>query len=375
MSEPLEKAALPGPDNLGRVPDLASEARLIEIRREAEQNGRVDAPGVHAANGPMPHASVENGYYGIPLLKEPQWKWEVPLYFFAGGAAGAAAIISTMANWTGADRRMVRDARWVAAAGGLISPALLIADLGRPSRFLNMLRVFKLQSPMSVGAWTLFAFSNVAVASAFAAWIDEKLGGFFPVRVLGNAAETLAGATGLVMASYTGVLIGATAVPVWNKNVETLPVHFAASGLNSAVSVLELMGHSDSRALNLLGMMAATLETLEGAKIEMDADEVHDPLRHGGSGWLTRAGGLLSGPLPLALRLASLVGGRRMRRGAAWASIAGSLITRYAWMRAGRNSARDYKLPLELSPQKLEKGRRGPAISPVEDQEQIERAV
>lgn len=373
MSEPLEKAALPGLGNIGRVPDLASEARLLQIRREAESKGRVDASGVRAAGAPLPQASVENGYYGIPLLKEPQWKWEVPLYFFTGGAAGAAAIIATMANWTGADRRMVRDARWVAAAGGLVSPALLVADLGRPSRFLNMLRVFKLQSPMSVGAWTLFAFSNMAVASAFASWIDERLGGFFPVRLLGNAAETLAGATGLVMASYTGVLIGATAVPVWNQNAGTLPVHFAVSGLNSAVSVMELMGHTDSRALNLLGMMAAALETLEGAKIETELDEVHDPLRHGGSGWLTRTGGILSGPVPLALRLASLVGGERMRRGAAWASIAGSLITRYAWMRAGRNSARDYKLPLELNPRKLDKKRH--EIMPLKDQEPIERVV
>ena len=87
-------------------------------------------------------ASPETGYYGIPLLKQPSWTWEIPLYFFVGGAAGAAAVVGAIADYTGADRKLVRDARWIAAAGAVISPALLISDLGRPERFLNMMRVF-----------------------------------------------------------------------------------------------------------------------------------------------------------------------------------------------------------------------------------------
>ena len=137
-----------------RTPDLSSEQRLAEIRREAEQRGEVKAAGVRPTGSPFPIASPETGYYGIPLLKEPAWTWEVPLYFFVGGAAGAAAVVGAIADYTGADRKLVRDARWIAAAGAVISPALLIADLGRPERFLNMMRVFKPQSPMSVGVWT-----------------------------------------------------------------------------------------------------------------------------------------------------------------------------------------------------------------------------
>src|SRR5688572_10149995 len=95
-------------------------------------------------------------YRDAPLLKPPVWTWEVPLYFFAGGAAGAAAVIAAVAHFGGPSfAALARDAKWVALAGALISPLLLISDLGRPSRFLNMLRVFKLQSPMSVGVWTL----------------------------------------------------------------------------------------------------------------------------------------------------------------------------------------------------------------------------
>src|SRR3954464_8694259 len=141
-------------------PDLEKERRLFEIRREAEQHGQVKAKGTRPAGAPFPQASPESGYYGIPLLKEPPWTWEIPLYFFVGGAAGAAAVIGAIADYTGADRELVRHARWIAAAGSVISPALLISDLGRPERFLAMLRVFKPQSPMFYALSTLDGFSS-----------------------------------------------------------------------------------------------------------------------------------------------------------------------------------------------------------------------
>src|SRR5205823_11077059 len=113
------------------------------------------------------------------------------------------------------DRRLVRDARWIAAAGSVISPALLISDLGRPSRFLNMLRVFKPQSAMSVGVWTLLGFSGGSVAAAFAGSLRERYGESLPVRVLENAGELASLLSGLPFSNYTGVLIGATAIPAW----------------------------------------------------------------------------------------------------------------------------------------------------------------
>ena len=41
---------------------------------------------------------------------------------------------------------------------------LLIVDLGRPMRFLHMLRVFKPTSPLSVGSYILSPFSALTVA-------------------------------------------------------------------------------------------------------------------------------------------------------------------------------------------------------------------
>jgi hypothetical protein len=153
--------------------------------------------------------------------------------------------------------------------------------------------------------------------------------------------------------NYTGVLIGATAIPVWNHNIKTLPIHFGMSGLNSGVSILELVGHERSRALNLLGGCAAAIETYEGYHLEMRRDPViNEPLKRGVSGWITRTGGVLSGPVPLALRLAAAVTSdgtsRRLRRMAAWSSIAGSLLTRIGWIRAGHASARDWRIPLDV---------------------------
>jgi hypothetical protein len=145
------------------------------------------------------------------------------------------------------------------------------------------------------------------------------------------------------------VLIGATVIPVWNENVGTLPQHFAASGLNSAVSLLEVLGHDDSRALNLLGIAASCYEVAEGVLLESKRHRINEPLRQGWSGAMVRAGGVLSGPVPLALRLAYAVSGKKkLRRAAAWSSVAGSLLTRFGWVQAGRASARDHRIPLDL---------------------------
>lgn len=255
-------------------------------------------------------------YYDLPLLKKPVWTWEVPAYFFVGGAAGAAAVLASAAQIGADDEKVVRDARWIAAIGAAVSGPLLIADLGRPERFLNMLRVFKPQSPMSVGAWTVAAFGAATTAAVL-----------IPNRTLQNTAGAVAGATGLVMATYTGVLIGATAIPVWKRNVALLPVLFGASALGSAVSLLELRGNRMT-ALNSLGLGAAIFETAA---------------EHASKTTIARVAGALSGPIPFLLRL---LGARKL---AAVSTLAGSLATRIAWVEAGKASAADAGVALSGS--------------------------
>jgi hypothetical protein len=323
--------------------DYDREAALILIRKKAEQ-GTLQQSGVRAAGAPFPKATPEGGYYGIPLLEPPAWTWEIPLYFFVGGAAGSAAVIATAAEWFGSDVQLARNARWVSLAGISISSVLLISDLGRPERFLAMLRVFKPQSPMSMGAWILASFGTFTGAAVMSDMVREKGADLLPIRIVGGAAKALSSLFALPFSNYTGVLIGATAIPVWNRNVKSLPIHFGMSGLQSAVSVLELLGYTDNGPLNVLGIGSAAWETFEGVLLEGRRDPILEPLKRGKSGWVTRAGGVLSGPLPLALRLVAAASGnkrsRKLRRLAALSGIAGSLLTRYGWVMAGAASVK-----------------------------------
>lgn len=337
--------------HLGESEWADREKRLQEIRREANQSGETQLR-IKRKEGSPAGAPAVVGYYGMPALKRPQWSVEVPIYFFAGGLAGAASVIGAVGHFSSSDVRLIRNSRWIAAIGGLISPALLISDLGVPSRFLNMFRVFKIQSPMSVGSWTLLAFSNSAAAAAVLGELEMHLPNG-AVRVLSNAAQIASAVTGMILSTYPGVLIGATAIPVWNEHISTLPVHFAASGLASAASVLELAG-SESRGLNRIALGAAAIETAMGASIELRTTPASKALRSGVSGWAMRGAGLLSGPIPLALRLLALRNRRRsreLRRAAAISSLAGSFLTRWAWVRAGKASADDPAVPLQQAPE------------------------
>jgi hypothetical protein len=287
------------------------------------------------------------------MLKEPQWSWEIPIYFFVGGAAGAAAVVAQFAQMTGADAEVVSDARTVAAIGSILAPALLVADLGMPSRFLNMLRVFKVQSPMSVGVYIVSAFSPSATLAKVANWRRGRHPGAM-LKIIESAAGLFSALSGLGMATYTGVLIGATAIPVWNEHIDSLPIHFALSGMAAGVSAIQLMGHEQNRSLNMLGIAASLGESLEGVKVETNSKPSSEPLKKGVSGVITRLGGVLSGPLPLALRLAAIFANERrakqLVRTASAATLAGSLLTRIGWIRAGHASARDYRLPLKIAP-------------------------
>ncbi len=318
--------------------DRLPEARLDALREEARRTGRVAAPGTRAAGGPMPRVPDADlpGYWGRPVVKPPVWTWEVPLYFFAGGLGGMAAVIALAAWATGAEPELVRAALWMAVAASVVSPVLLILDLGRPARFLNMLRVFKWRSAMSVGAWILAGFGGAAGAAALLFEWRMRAGPGAPALdaalVLALGAAALLGAA---LATYTGVLIGATAIPAWFVHARTLPIHFGTAGLGSAAAALELLGFR-LPALHALGLLTAAVETGFGLWIELHRHGAADrALRRGTAGTLLRGSGLLAGPVALGLRLAGAV------PWAAVAFLAGALVSRYGWMAAGRDSGRD----------------------------------
>jgi hypothetical protein len=339
----------------GFAPD-ARESRLEAIRQEAREKGRVSVPGIRPAGSPLPLASPGNGYYQKPLLKEPQWTPLVPLYFFVGGASGALGVIGSLADLLSGDRELAQRARWMAVSGAAVSSVLLIADLGRPSRFLNMLRVFKPQSAMSMGSWVLSAFSTFAGISACADLLALRFGNGIALRTIRGVGRFGSVLFGMPFHNYTGVLIGASVIPVWNNRIRSLPREFGMSGLQSAVALLELTGSSGNPALNALGLLSGAFESWEGIDLLRTNDTAVRPAKQHVSGALIQAAGILSGPIPIALRILSIGRrrGRRLRRLAAWCGILGSFCMRYGWVGAGKVSAHDWKIPLQIEPAPLD---------------------
>ena len=312
------------------------EKRLERLREEASEKGVVPGKGVDVSGGPIPR---KPGYYGQPVVKPPVWTWEVPLYFFMGGTAGMAAVIASAAIiFHHVD--LAPAAMWLAAiAGVVLSPILLIMDLGRPRLFLNMLRVFKHRSAMSMGAWILTLFGACVVPGLVAlelhtqqivaGRLDQLLRFAAGIFIFGSAIF------GSLLATYTGVLIGATAIPAWFLHHTLLPIHFGTAGLGSAAAVLELLGHRIP-ALNFLGFYAAAVESALLIWLSVDKHGVADRAIHEhASGWLIRIGEVLNGPLALVLRLLGLI------PLAAISFLSGALISRFGWIAVGKVSGAD----------------------------------
>jgi formate-dependent nitrite reductase membrane component NrfD len=288
----------------------------------------------------VPGRSTDLDYFGRPVLKEPVWIWTVPAYFYAGGAAGAAVVLGETATALGRGEvdGLARKTRWIGAAGTCVGTILLIADLGRPERFLNMLRVFRPTSAMSVGSWLLAASTPIFSASAAlrrsrsaATRLDRTAGG-------------LAAALGLPLAGYTAVLLSSTAIPIWQQVRRELPFLFAASAMSSATSLLSLMKLGDDEAdiVERFGFIAEIGELVAGYAVERRAratPAVMKSLEHGAAGALWR--------FSKAANIAGLLlqiapgGGRRRRVVAGIVGTLGSLALRYGVVDAGKASARD----------------------------------
>ncbi|MGH2750718.1 MAG: NrfD/PsrC family molybdoenzyme membrane anchor subunit [Actinomycetota bacterium] len=285
-------------------------------------------------------------YYDLPAVKQPVWTWEVPLYFYVGGAAGAAATIGAVLQVLDGDdsERLVRRCRDIAATGTAVGTVLLISDLGRPERFLNMLRVFKPSSPLNVGSWILAAASTLSGGAA----LLTRMNG--PARRVGSIAGLGAGAVGLPLSGYTAVLLAGTAVPVWKESRRSLPVLFVASATGAACSLLELGGFDEEEltAVRRLGTVAQLTELAAAKAVEKESGRVERvalPFGEGLSGTLWKASSALTIG---SLAVDTVTGTRRSGRvAAALMGTAGSIALRFSVWLAGRASARDPRATFE----------------------------
>jgi len=271
-------------------------------------------------------------YYGRSIVKEPVWKSEIPLYFWTGGIAGASAVLHGVARLTG-NEALAKRALYIGAVADVASPLLLVKDLGRPERFLNMFRMFKVTSPMSVGSWVLFASGGATTTHAAC----EVLGILPRFKAFATGVSALFGAP---LAVYTATLISDTAVPVWHEARRELPFVFAGSSAASAGAACALIAPPRSaRPARRLAIAGAALELTAASVMERRLGFLAEPYRRGRAGTLSTAAKALTA----AGALTMLLQGRR-RGGAVGAGallLAGSLAERLAIFRAGLDSARD----------------------------------
>jgi formate-dependent nitrite reductase membrane component NrfD len=189
----------------------------------------------------------EPTYYDRPVLKAPVWHWEIIWYLFFGGLAAGCYIIATIASLSGSreNRAVVRTGYYLSLLALLPCPLLLIKDLGRPERFLHMLRLFKVKSPMSMGTWSLVTFSLFSGTTALIqAARDGLLGRWWGARFLAALPQKLIafpGTTvGFFLGSYTGVLLTATSVPLWSRS-KLLGGIFLTSALSTSSALISFV--------------------------------------------------------------------------------------------------------------------------------------
>ncbi len=304
-------------------------------KRDTDYASVEPAPGQIAEASLRARGGTEPGPVNGPFLHAPLWTWEVPTYFWVGGIASGAAFVAFAADLAG-DHRSARIARLVALGAIAPAPVLLISDLGRPARFLNMLRVFKPRSPMNVGAWCLMGFSATLTGAVGADRVRHDR----TARALGGATAVLGGYLG----SYTGVLLAATAIPVWARSRYFLgPVFVAtATATGAAATRLALVGaglpqgHPTRRALSRLEAVAMGAElTLS----QVNERRIGDTGRALEGRLLTTAKVLVNAGF--ALQLAGRRLGPRAEDAASVSYLLAGLAFRFAWVEAGKTSARD----------------------------------
>jgi len=279
-------------------------------------------------------------YYDRPLLKEPIWEWAIPLYYYAGGLTGASLVLGAAAQLTGSKKLelLIRRCHWIGFFGAGISGGLLIYDLGRPSRFLNMLRVFRPTSPMNIGAWILTGVGGTATGTILFRGRARFLGG------LGEAFGFTSGLLGMGLATYTGVLLGNSAIPLWQESRRVLPMLFGSSAMASVGSAFEMLVENSqqrriTRTFGILGQVAEVGAAIVMEKQASVVPRVGRPLKKGLSGamWKTAAllttGSIIIGILPKRTR------SKRIAAGVL--GTVGSLLMRFAVQHAGVVSSRD----------------------------------
>ncbi|WP_435747779.1 NrfD/PsrC family molybdoenzyme membrane anchor subunit [Nocardioides sp. SYSU DS0663] len=304
-------------------------------------------------------------YYGRPIVKAAPWEHDIPAYLFAGGLAAGSSLLAAGGDLTG--RPALRRTGRLAALGGLgFSMVALVHDLGRPSRFLNMLRVAKVTSPMSVGTWILSVYGPFAGAAAAGEAVSMLPPSWRrgPLRLLPyveRPAGVVAAVIAPAVASYTAVLLSDTATPSWHEAYRELPFVFVGSAAAASAGMAMIGSPVDQAGpARRLAVGGAALELVMEHRMERSMGITAEPLHEGRPGRLMRAAKLLTA----AGAAGSLLAGRSRAVAAVSgaALLAGSACTRFGVFEAGQASADDPKYVVVPQRERLE--REGPVRHP-----------
>jgi formate-dependent nitrite reductase membrane component NrfD len=319
------------------------------VRELRDLSPDASARGASAGNGVL--APLPETYYDRPLLKKPHWEWEVILYLFLGGVMGGSGMLVALADERGDDAALARNARYLSFVLASTCPIVLIKHLGRPERFLHMLRIFKTKSVMSMGVWGLIGFSAPATAAAVAqlasdGFVPRELGFLRNIapRALANPALLVLGA---FISGYTGVLVSATANPLWATGKRHIPAMSVCSGLagacaaNSALLAIFGGNASTQRKLDRLEAVAGLAELAVILSFRSHAGAIGNPMFAGRRGAKLRTMTLTCGiVVPTLLNLAPLHARWKTVLASAL-TLAGGYVLRETIIESGKESADD----------------------------------
>lgn len=298
-------------------------------------------------------------YYGRPVVKPSPWENDIPAYLFAGGLAAGSSLLAAGADLTG--REALRRSGRLTALGALgFSMAALVHDLGRPSRFLNMLRTVKLTSPMSVGTWILSTYGPFAGAAAAAEAVGMLPAGRVrgPLRLLaatGRPAGLVAGLTAPPVAAYTAVLLADTATPSWHEAYRELPFVFVSSAAAAAGGMGMLSAPvSEAGPARRMALGGAVAEIVMEKQMERSMGITAEPLHQGRAGRFMKAARVLTAVGAAGTLLSGRSKAAAVVSGAAL--MAGSACTRFGIFEAGQVSARDPKYTVVPQRERLDRG-------------------
>lgn len=308
--------------------------------RDATTGDRRRWRGKHRAERPMVPPAEFTSYYGKPIINSPVWEApDIPGYLFLGGLAGGSSLLAAGSDLTGRDT-LALVAKTGAFAAGALSVVALVHDLGRPARFLNMMRVFKVTSPMSVGSWLLGGYVPAAGVAALTA-----LTGRLPR--IGATATAGAALLGPGIASYTAALISDTAVPAWHDAYPEMPFKFTGSGMMAAgglgllTRLLPGIGPGETAPARNLALIGWAMESAAMERMQHRIGLSAEPYSEGRGGRYVKAGKVLAA---LGAAGALLSGRSRAAAVAGGATLlAASAATRWGIFHAGLASAGDPK--------------------------------